>query len=68
MRNTLSDFVVERRQGFPRDDAGGDVVGELFGLEKREVREDPDVTELVRDGGAQLDVAQPLGKTFLDGE
>src|SRR5207247_4951723 len=66
--DALPDFVVERREALAAHDARRDVVGELFGLQKRKVREDPHMPELVRDRGAELGRAEVLSKTFLDRE
>src|SRR5215470_18025653 len=67
-RGLLPHLVVERAKRVAIDHARGDVVGELFGLQIRKVRVNPDVSELVRDRGGQLVLVQRLSKIFFDRE
>ena len=50
------------------DDAHGHLIGERLRLQIREVREDPDVAELMREHGDELVLAQPFRKAALEGQ
>jgi hypothetical protein len=62
------ELVVHADEVVARDHAHRDLIGELLGLQKRMVREHPDVSQLVSDHCIELLRTQAIEKSILDGE
>jgi hypothetical protein len=60
--------VVDALERLARDHTQRNLVRELLGLEIRMMREDPDVTELVRHHGPDLVVGQRVEEGPLEGD